>query len=73
MSSFLALVIGLLIADSAFADWIEDSDKNSMVVLRSGHFGYSLGSQSFENSVILVATMRHRTGAVCQFDPQTFL
>ncbi len=35
MSSFLALVIGLLIAGSAFADWIEDSDRNSMVALRS--------------------------------------
>ncbi|RLA28860.1 MAG: DUF885 domain-containing protein [Gammaproteobacteria bacterium] len=31
----LVLVISLLVAGSVFADWIEDSDKNAMVVLRS--------------------------------------
>ena len=31
----LVLVISLLVAGSAFADWIEDSDKNAMLVLRS--------------------------------------
>ncbi len=35
MNRSLVLVISLLVAGSAFADWIEDSDKNSMLVLRS--------------------------------------
>lgn len=35
MNRFLALVIGVLVAGSASADWIEDSDKNAMAVLRS--------------------------------------
>ena len=35
MYRLLLLVISLLVAGSAFADWIEDSDKNSMLVLRS--------------------------------------
>jgi hypothetical protein len=35
MSRSLALITSLLIAGSAFADWIEDSNKNAMVVLRS--------------------------------------
>ena len=35
MKRFLALAIGVLVAGSAYADWIEDSDKNAMAVLRS--------------------------------------
>ena len=35
MKRSLVLVISLLVAGSAFADWIEDSDKNAMLVLRS--------------------------------------
>lgn len=35
MNRAVALVISLLVAGPAFADWIEDSDKNAMVVLRS--------------------------------------
>ena len=35
MSRSLVLVASLLVAGSAFADWIEDSDKNAMLVLRS--------------------------------------
>ena len=35
INRFLALVIGVLVAGSASADWIEESDKNAMAVLRS--------------------------------------
>jgi hypothetical protein len=35
MTQFLILAISLLVAGSAYADWIEDSDKNAMLVLRS--------------------------------------
>ncbi len=35
MNRFLALAVGVLVAGSASADWIEDSDKIAMAVLRS--------------------------------------